>query len=155
MKPGEVAGGELSEPLRTYTRESGLVMKRQAKTAYTLPALEATEWAKEKGNALAFHKELYRAYWEFSKDIEQVEVLQDVARQCGLDPDALKAALADGRYRKAVLGQHQEAMELGIHAIPGFVVGRYMFMGAQPLEFFQHVAQRVLAEQQGERQPGE
>lgn len=120
------------------------MMRRQSRTAYTVPALEATEFAGRQGLFLPYHHALYRAYWEHGRDIEQVSVLQDAAREVGLDPDALARSLAEGECRAAVEQQFHEALTLGINAIPAFVVGGVLFSGARPYEFFQAVARHAM-----------
>ncbi len=44
------------------------------------------------------------------------------------------------------MGDFQEATNLGVHGIPAFLIGRYLFTGARPYQDFQAVVERVLAE---------
>ena len=53
-RPGESVD-QLSEPLRSYAEQSGLVMRRSALTHYTMFALEATEYAQQQGKFDVFH----------------------------------------------------------------------------------------------------
>jgi predicted DsbA family dithiol-disulfide isomerase len=145
-RPGDDATGSLSEPLATYAQEAGLVMRRPPLTSYTIPALEASEFAKEHGAFDAFHQGTYRAYWELGQDIGRVEVLQGIAREAGLDPGALAAALAEGRHRPTVQRDMDEALRLGVNAIPAFLMGGFFFSGARPYEFFRSLAQRLQEE---------
>ena len=46
LKSGETEGGELSDPLKSYADEAGLIMRRSTLTPYTTYALAATEFAK-------------------------------------------------------------------------------------------------------------
>ena len=144
LRPGENNDGILGGHLGASAAEAGLVMRRPPRTAYTVPALEATEFASQQGLFQPFHHALYRAYWEHGQDIEQVSVLQEAAREAGLDPDALARSLEEGRYRATVEEQFQEALTLGIHSIPSFVVGGVLFSGAHPYELFRSVARRAL-----------
>ena len=147
-RPGEDTGSSLSEPLNTYAQEAGLIMRRPPLTAYTMPALEATEFASEQGQFQAFHQATYRAYWEHGRDIGQVTVLREVAQEVGLDPSALEQCLSEGRYRSAVQEQFQEALDLGFHGIPAFRIGEVLFTGAHPYDFFRRVMDEVLAQPQ-------
>ena len=144
LRPGESSDEALGGHLGACAEEAGLVMRRPPRTAYTVPAMEATEFASQQGLFRPFHHALYRAYWEHGQDIEQVSVLQEAAREAGLDPEALARSLEEGRYRAAVEEQFQEALTLGIHAIPSFVVGGVLFSGAHPYEFFRAMALRAL-----------
>ena len=145
LRPGESNDGALGGHLGAVAEEAGLVMRRPPRTAYTVPAMEATEFASRQGLFQPYHHALYRAYWEHGRNIEQVSVLQEAAREVGLDPDALARSLEEGRYQAAVEEQFQEALTLGIHAIPSFIVGGVLFSGAHPYEFFRTMALRALA----------
>ncbi len=150
LKDGEQPGAELGEPIGPLAKEAGLVMRRQTLVPYTAPALEATEFAKQHGAEMPFHQASYRAYWDRGLDLEQTEVLQGVAQEVGLDPEALGRSLTDATHREVVQAQYQEALGHGINGIPAFTVGRYLFTGAHPYEFFQQVAQRVLLDRETE-----
>ena len=144
VRPGE-AGDRLSEPLRTYAEEAGLVMRRPPIVSYTRYALQATEYAQQQGAFEPFHHGLYRAYWEHGKDLGDLEVIGEVAVECGLDWSVLEDRLTSGYYEETVMGQHREAMEHGIRGIPTFLIGNLMFSGARPYEVFQGAMEQVFA----------
>ena len=60
LKSGETEGGELSDPLKSYADEAGLIMRRSTLTPYTTYALAATEFAKEQGAFDPFHRAMYK-----------------------------------------------------------------------------------------------
>ena len=137
--------GDLQEPLRTAALEEGLSkMKRSVRISYSLPALEATEYAKEQGKYKEFHKACYRAYWEEAQDIGDFQVLQSIAIRCGLDWAELETRLLSKHYREAVQGQFRAGIEIGVRAIPAFVIGNNGFTGAAPYETFRIAAQRAM-----------
>ena len=142
LRPGEL-GEPLGEPLRTYAEEARLVMRRSARTPYTMYILEATEYAQEKGQFDAFHRAAYKAYWEDLKDIGDLEVIRETAQSCGLDWGELSERLQSGHHRKTVMAQYQEALHLGIRGIPAFLVGNQLFTGAQPYEIFKLAVSRA------------
>ena len=135
-RPGEI-GDQLSEPLRSFAEEAGLVMRRSSWTPNTMYAMEATEYAQQQGRFDAFHLAAYKAYWEDGKDLGDLDVIREVALSCGLDWPELSQRLESGYYREAILTQHQQAVSLGVNAIPAFLVGNQFFMGAQRYEIFQ------------------
>ena len=139
-------GGELREPLASYAREAGLTMNRPPLTPYTRLALEATEHAKERGAFDPFHRAAYHAFWAEGVDLGDVQVLVELGKQVGLDPEGLEEALVERRYETQVLAQYKEAQGMGIQGIPSFLVGRYLFSGAQPYPLFQKVVRTALAE---------
>ena len=145
LRKGE-SGDQLAEPLKTYAEEAGLVMRRPPKVAYTMYALQASEYAKEQGLFESFHKGLYRAYWEFGKDIGDLEVIKEVAIAEHLDWTELGPMLESKHYEESVMQQYTEATDMGINGIPGFLIGRYLLTGARPYEFFQSVMAKAIAE---------
>ena len=149
LRPGE-SPDQLSEPLKTYAEEAGLVMRRPPITSYTRYALEATEYAQEQGVFDTFHRGLYTAYWEHGLDLGDLDIIGDVAQGCGLDWPDMKVRLESGHYGEKVMGQYQEAMGFGIHGIPAFLIGDFLFTGARPYEVFQTVMGKVLDGQASE-----
>ncbi|MBI4497633.1 MAG: DsbA family protein [Chloroflexi bacterium] len=148
-EPGQPVTGHLGE----MAQQAGLIMRRAPKTSYTRPALEATEYAKQHGRLDAFHKLLLKAYWEDGQDLEDRAVLRAAAEAVGLDPEDLERHLNAGTYGDAVEEQMDEAQQLGITGIPAFIVGeKYLFMGAQPYEFFKMVVERAIQEQTAQGQ---
>lgn len=147
-RPGEPSPGELvSGHLGEMAQAAGLVMRRAPITPYTRPAFEANEFAREHGRSEEFHLAAFKAYWEDGKNLGDRAVLKELAAGCGLDPDLLSHHLDHGTYAQQVQEQIDEAHGYGITGIPAFILGRYLFMGAQPYEFFQQVMERVLQEQ--------
>jgi predicted DsbA family dithiol-disulfide isomerase len=140
----EDTSDQLSEPLRTYAEEAGLVMRRPPVTSYTMHALEATEYAKEQGAFDPFHKQLYRAYWEDGRDLGDLDVIKDAADATGLEWPELRDRLESRHYQESVTDQYQEAMGLGINGIPAFLIGNVLFTGARPYEVFKAVMGKVL-----------
>lgn len=141
-RPGE-ENGQLSEPLRTYAEEAGLVMKRSSITPNTMYSLEATEYAQHQGAYDEFHHALYRAFWGDQKNLGDLEVIQEVAEGCGLNWPELSQRLESGYYRETVMTQFQEAMEIGIRGIPAFLIGNQLFTGAQPYDVFKQAMARA------------
>ena len=121
-------------------------MRRPPLVSYTMYALEATEYAKEHGQFFPFHEGLYKAYWEDGKDLGDLAVIEAVAGQCGLDTADLRQHLDSRHYEETVMRDFQEATNMGVHGIPAFLIGKYLFTGARPYQDFQAVVERVLAE---------
>lgn len=114
-------------------------------------AHEAAAHARAHGRFDAMHRAIFRALFEHGRDIGQPEVLLDLAASVGLDPEALRAALAQGRYTEQVLHDQRLAQELGISAVPTMLLrqsdapwhqGRGV-SGALPYEQIHSIAERV------------
>lgn len=136
---------KLKEPLHTAAIDAGLTkMRRPSIVSYTLPSLEATEYAKEEGKQEQFQKACYKSYWEESQDIGKLNILKDIAINCGLDWDQLESRLRSGFYRDKVLNQYKAALEIGFRGIPAFVIGNNGFTGAVPYDTFKQMAQEAM-----------
>jgi predicted DsbA family dithiol-disulfide isomerase len=113
----------------------------------TRPAHVAAKFAQAQGHGDAFHRAVFRAYWQQGRDIGSADVLAEIGREVGLDEAALRAALADERYLAAVLEDEEWAYRHGLGGVPAFIFGnRYLVSGAQPAELLRQVANRCLEE---------
>jgi predicted DsbA family dithiol-disulfide isomerase len=77
---------------------------------------------------------MYRAYFVDGLNIALIENLMAVVRQLGLPEDEAREVLASRRFRAAVDTDWQRCRNLGITAVPTFVVGNSAVVGAQPYE---------------------
>ena len=85
-------------------------------------------------------------------DIGDEATLLDLVAEVGLDRDDVRAVLADRRYAERVDASTREANELGVHAIPAFVLDRRLVvLGAQPREVFQQAFTQL--DEENEWQP--
>jgi predicted DsbA family dithiol-disulfide isomerase len=100
--------------------------------------------AQEAGIAREMADALFRAYFAEGRDVGKTGVLADVAAQVGLDRDRVAAFLGGDRLSRLVDESQAQAAELGITGVPFFLIGgKYAFSGAQPLETFVAVLDRV------------
>jgi len=126
-------------------REAGIEMKRPALIPNTRKAHEATEFAKEAGRSLPFHRAVFRAYWEDEANIGDVEVLCRIGAECGLEAAELRAALVDGRYAASIAEQIDWTRAAGITGVPTFVFeDKFSVVGAQEYEVFRDIARRIV-----------
>ncbi len=72
-----------------------------------------------------------------TRDIGNLNVLLELAQEEGLDTADLRVALLDGRYTSRLNDARQEGQQLGINAVPTFIInGKHRIVGAQSLDFF-------------------
>lgn len=132
------------ENLIALAREAGIDMKRPDLIPNTHKAHEATEFARENGRLHAFHSAVFSAYFEHEQNIGDVDVLCDIAGGCGLNPDALRAALDDERYVSAVDQQMEWGRAVGVSGVPTFVFNeKFALSGAQDYLVFRSLADRI------------
>ncbi|MCH7490440.1 MAG: DsbA family protein, partial [Gemmatimonadetes bacterium] len=66
-----------------------------------------------------------------------------------IDWDDLAPRLAAGEFDRVMQDQHDEAMQIGIYGVPGFVVDdNFFFTGAQPIEMFRLAMKRALKQRE-------
>ena len=93
---------------------------------------------------VALNDDLMAAYFTDGADLGDPEVLVERAGRCGLDSDDARAALADEEGVEALAVGLRHAEELGITAVPTFVLNsRWSIAGAQETQYFVEVLRQV------------
>jgi predicted DsbA family dithiol-disulfide isomerase len=127
--------------------EVGLVMKQRDVLINSRKALGAAEFARERGKFEEMHRALFKAHWELTGKLEDVDDLVRIGVEVGLDPGELRAAIVEGRYEQVLDENRRLAESVGINAIPAHIFGRrYLVLGAQPYEAFAQVIDRLREE---------
>lgn len=125
------------EALRQKGKELDISFGDLTLLANSRLAMQASEFARDQGKFAAFHEALFHAYFTELRDIGDMEVITDIARQMILDTRELEAALQENRYLSRLQGVTEEARRLNITAAPTFLVnGQFKIVGALPIETF-------------------
>ena len=136
--------GKPDNPLAVRARELGITLVEREHIPNSRRAHECTEFARAQDKLAPFHAGVLRAYWTEGKDIHEWDVLRAVAREAGLDDAAMQTEVEAGQWKPAVEARLREAHEIGVNAVPTFIVGeRYALQGAQPGEVFEQVFARL------------
>ena len=102
--------------------------------------------AQEAGIGREMAEALFSACFAEGRDVGKADVLADVGARVGLDRGVVARFLGGDRLARVVDESQAQAAALGIDGVPFFVLdGRYAFSGAQPLETFVAVLDRVRA----------
>jgi len=134
----------MHDHLRTVAGEVGLKMESRDVIINSRRALGAAEFAREHGKYEEMHHALFKAHWELTGKLEDVDDLVRIGEEVGLDGPALREAIEDGRYEQLLDDTRHQAESVGINAIPAHVFGgRYLVVGAQPYDVFQQVLARI------------
>ena len=103
----------------------------------TFDAHRLAFYAKKQGLMNVMTDRILRAYYTESKHIGDHSTLIELAKEVGLDGDAVASMLESGDMSNEVRADEQEAAELGIRSIPFFLINRkYTVTGAQSTETF-------------------
>ena len=131
--------------LRETARDAGIEMKQPPLVPNTHKAHQATEFAKEAGRLLPFHRSVFRAYFEDEQNIGDIEILCRIAADCGLDSAELRVALNEERFAAEVDEQIGWSRAVGITGVPTFIFDeKFSLVGAQDHDVFRDIARRIV-----------
>ena len=82
------------------------------------------------------------AAWARGADITRVEVLEDVAEACGLDPAGIRDGIASPKVKDRLREHTDRALAAGVFGVPSFLLGTEIFWGHDRLPL---LAQRLEA----------
>ncbi|MBM4299152.1 MAG: hypothetical protein FJ143_15560, partial [Deltaproteobacteria bacterium] len=80
------------------------------------------------------------------KNIGKVEVLTDIAERNDLPKDEATDVLLSRKYRETVDDDWRRCAAIGVNAVPTFLAGKYLMVGAQPYEELKRLIEHVLKE---------
>ena len=93
-----------------------------------------------------FKEALLRAYFTDGKDVGNIVTVLECATEVGLDASQLEIFLNSNEGFQEVQQDFQSAIDMEISGVPCFVIdGRYMIPGAQDVDVFEQVLERVLS----------
>jgi predicted DsbA family dithiol-disulfide isomerase len=106
-------------------------------------AQEFSKWAESQGKGDEVHDALFRAYFVDVKNIGKVEPLVEIAKEIGLPADEANDALVSRSFKDAVDNDWRRCAAVGVNAVPTFLAGRYLMVGAQPYEELERLVQHA------------
>ena len=109
-------------------------------------AQELATWAESKGKAEEVANALFRAYFVEVKNIGKVDVLTKIAEENDLPKDEATDVLLSRKYKGAVDEDWRRCAAFGVNAVPTFLAGKYLMVGAQPYEELKRLIEHVLKE---------
>ncbi len=123
--------------LKTVAEELGLPLGERKRSYNSRLAQELAKWAESKGKGDEFHDSVFRAYFVDTKNIGKIDVLAGLAKSVGLPEEESRKVLLSRSFRESVDADWARSRELGITAVPTFVIGRQSVVGAQPYEILE------------------
>jgi predicted DsbA family dithiol-disulfide isomerase len=114
-------------------------------------AQELEKWAESKGKAEQVANALFRAYFVDVKNIGKTDVLAQIAEENDLPKDEATEVLLSRKYKDAVDEDWRRCAAFGVNAVPTFLAGKYLMVGAQPYEELKRLIEHVLKEPDPQR----
>ena len=109
----------------------------------THAAHEATEFAKTEGRADELVSAIYHAHYDQGANLEDVAVLEALARPILTDIDGMLQAIREKRYKDKIVGFDDEAYRTGIYNVPTFYIGSERY-AEQPYIVLQRAMQKAM-----------
>ena len=125
---------EVKARLKRVADEEGLPLSDREMTYNSRLAQELGKWAESKGKGEEFHNAAFRAYFVDGKNIRQVPVLVELSKSLNLPGEEAQRVIEKREFKEAVDFDWSRARDMGITAVPTFVMNEKMVIGAQPYE---------------------
>jgi len=133
------------ERLQSMAKLHGMEFKSTERIYNTRIAHEATEYARELGKGLEFHRVVFRKVYADGQDPSKWETLRSAAEEVGLNAEDMQSVVDGGKYTAEVAAQVRYAQEIGVTGVPTYVINdRYAVVGAQPYEVFKRALAKIL-----------
>ena len=127
----------MMEQLRSRGAPFGITFADRPLLSNSNLALQAAEFARDQNLFDPFHVALFTTYFSHGLDIGNIDVLAMVAKDAGLDVEAMKQALQNKTYLPRLEAAQKEATARGVTGVPTFFIGeKKSVVGAQPLDVF-------------------
>jgi predicted DsbA family dithiol-disulfide isomerase len=138
----------MNEQVTRLAAEEGLEYRlSDAQRGNSFDAHRLIHFAKKHALQGEAEERLMKAYFSEGRPIGERQTLVELARELGLDEEEARSALEANEFAKEVRADERRAAELGITAVPFFVIGgRYGVSGAQSPAVFLQVLQKAWAE---------
>ena len=144
---GSIRGPEVlarNQHMKANMDREGLPYNAERNVSYNSRlAQELSKWAESKGKGDEIHLALFRAYFVQVKNIGKVEPLVEIAEAAGLPGDEANDILLARTFKDAVDNDWRRCAAIGVNAVPTFLAGRYLMVGAQPYEELERLVQHA------------
>jgi len=117
--------------------------------SHSVPPAVAVKAAGRQQEYSRYQMALMHAYFAENRNVTATDTIVSVAQQCGLDLERFARDIADPALAAQVVADHNEAVSLGITAVPCVVLeGGFQMPGAQERALYRSVIEKVLARRQ-------
>jgi predicted DsbA family dithiol-disulfide isomerase len=133
-----------NQRMKVNMEREGLPFNAERNMSYNSRlAQELSKWAEGKDKGEEIHDALFRAYFVDVRNIGKAEVLAKIAEENGLPADEATDVLLSRKYKDAVDDDWRRCAAYGVNAVPTFLAGKYLMVGAQPYEELEKLVQHV------------
>ena len=126
--------GQVMARLQQAAQEAGLPFGVRTMSYNTRLAQELAKWAETKGKGEAFSQVVFRAYFVDGLNVGDIQELLSLVEILGLSGAEARNVLTERRYRDVVDSDWSRSRQLGIQAVPTFLLNQALLVGAQSYE---------------------
>jgi predicted DsbA family dithiol-disulfide isomerase len=120
--------------LNRTARELGLPFGDRKRTFNSRLAQELGKFAEQENKGHEFHHAVFRAYFADGLNIGLPSTLVDIGSQVGLTPGNVQDVLEKRMFKEAVDKDWTRSYQMGVTAVPTFMMDGMALTGAQPYE---------------------
>ncbi|KJZ84079.1 MULTISPECIES: DsbA family oxidoreductase [Clostridium] len=107
---------------------------------YTGLAFQGYHYAKENGKDKEYNDRVFKALFQEEKNIGEIHILKEIAKQIGLDENDFEKSLLSGKYKEVQNKVLNHAYnEANISAVPTFIIGDTVMSAFNNKEDFEAV----------------
>ena len=123
----------MAQLIRT-AKELGLPFGDRKKTFNSRLAQELGKFAEQENKGDEFHNAVFRAYFADGLNIGLPSTLADIGAQVGFASEAVRDVLEKRLFKEAVDKDWTRSYQMGVTAVPTFMMNGMALTGAQPYE---------------------
>lgn len=128
----------------SMAKEDNIEIKLPGFATNSRPALEASEFAKDKGKFIEFHIAIYEAYFLEGRNIGDTEVVLEIGEKLGLSTSELKENLNNRSMFDKIERNKKDAKDNLILGVPTFVFGSFPVHGNQSTQTMRSIIKRSI-----------
>lgn len=102
--------------------EYGLVFNNKFKKANSNRVHKASLYAEKNNKFYEFSEQVFKANFEFSKNIGDVNIINEIAKSVGLDVEDMNKCIDNGDFDKHMKEAHDLVPVYNIESVPTFIV---------------------------------
>lgn len=106
---------------------------------------EAAECAGEQGKYWEMHDKLFETQKQWEGNSDPLKVFKGFAKELGMDEKAFETCVSSDRYKDKLMADQQEGINAGVSGTPAFFINGQFLNGAQPLDVFKQIIDKMLA----------
>ncbi|KUK41900.1 MAG: DSBA oxidoreductase [Clostridia bacterium 62_21] len=149
LLPG-VDAGKMLQDLRRAGEPYGINFAQIRFLPNTRLALEASEYAREKGKFAEMHTRLFQAYFLEERNIGERQTILRIGREIGLDERELDYHLVNNTYSARLQAARRLGQKYGVTGLPTFIFSaNQKIVGARSYETFREAAKMAALDREG------